>query len=194
MAAKVLTEAEIKRVLAVIAQRRHATRDRLIFQFTLLAGMRACEVAGLLTGDVLQADGTAMTEILLKASQTKGSKSRTVYVSKRLQKEIALYSVANRKGHVTALFVSQKTGCSFTARGVVLLLKCIYVDANAFGASSHSGRRTFLTRLAARGVSPFVMKELAGHKNMATTQRYVDIGEHQLRAALENGQSKSHKY
>jgi len=29
------------------------------------------------------------------------------------------------------------------------------------------------------------MKELAGHKNITTTQRYVDVGEHQLHAALE---------
>ena len=82
------------------------------------------------------------------------------------------------------LFVSQKTGRKFTAHGIVLLLKGIYVDANVYGASSHSGRRTFLTRLAERGISPFVMKELAEHKNIATTQRYVDVGEHQLRAAL----------
>lgn len=29
------------------------------------------------------------------------------------------------------------------------------------------------------------MKELAGHKSIATTQRYVDVGEHQLRSALD---------
>lgn len=185
MAAKVLTDAEIKRVLAVIAQRRHAARDRLIFQFTLLAGMRACEVAGLLIGDVLQVDGTTKTEILLKASKTKGSKSRTVYVSKRLQKEIDLYVQADGVDIVEPLFVSQKTGRTFTAHGLVLLLKGIYASANVFGASSHSGRRTFLTRLAERGISPFVMKELAGHKNITTTQRYVEVGDHQLRGALE---------
>ena len=185
MAAKVLTEAEVKRVLAVIAQRRHSDRDKLIFLFTLLAGMRACEVADLNVEDVLQVDGSAKTEIVLKASQTKGRNPRTVYVSKRLQKEIALYTVIRPKCAVGSLFCSQKTGSSFTAHGVVLLLKGIYADANVFGASSHSGRRTFLTRLAERGISPFVMKELAGHKNIATTQRYVDVGEHQLRGALE---------
>jgi len=105
MAAKVLTDEEVKRGLAVIAQRRHAARDRLIFQFTLLAGMRACEVAGLQIIDVLQVDETAKTEIVLKASHTKGSKPRTLYVSKRLQKEIALYAATRVKvlwGHYLA--------------------------------------------------------------------------------------------
>lgn len=133
----------------------------------------------------MQTDGLAKAEIALNSSQTKGRKSRTVYVSKRLQKEISTYVASNCESGVTALFVSQKTGRSFTAHGVVLLLKGIYADASVFGASSHSGRRTFLTRLAERGISPFVMKELAGHKNIATTQRYVDVGEHQLRAALD---------
>ena len=185
MAAKVLTDAEIKRVLAVIAQRRHSARDRLTFLFTLLAGMRACEVADLHFEDVLQVDGSIKNEIVLKASQTKGSNPRTVYVSKRLQKEIALYTAKRRHSAVGPLLTSQKTGRSFSAHGVVLLLKGIYADSNVLGASSHSGRRTFLTRLAERGISPFVMKELAGHKNIATTQRYVDVGEHQLRAALD---------
>ena len=112
------------------------------------------------------------------------NKARTVYVSKRLQKEIELYTATNREEAVGSIFNSQKTGRSFTAHGVVLLLKGVYLDANVFGASSHSGRRTFLTRLAERGISPFVMKELAGHKNIVTTQRYVEVGEHQLRAAL----------
>ena len=147
--------------------------------------MRACEVAGLFVEDVLQADGAAKAEISLKATQTKGSRPRRVYVSKLLQKEIITYAAESHLVDDRSLFISQKTGRRFTAHGVVLLLKGIYTEANVFGASSHSGRRTFLTRLAERGISPFVMKELAGHRNIATTQRYVDVGEHQLRAALE---------
>jgi integrase/recombinase XerD len=50
--------------------------------------------------------------------------------------------------------VSQKTGRAFIAHGIALLLKGIYMDASVFGASSHSGRRTFLTRLAERGIAP----------------------------------------
>ena len=58
--AKVLTEKELKRALALIAMRRHADRDRLALLLTHWAGMRVCEVAALTrdkvtgpTGDVL---------------------------------------------------------------------------------------------------------------------------------------------
>jgi site-specific recombinase XerD len=30
-----------------------------------------------------------------------------------------------------------------------------------------------------------VLAALAGHKNISTTQRYIEVGEHQLRAAVE---------
>jgi len=52
-------------------------------------------------------------------------------------------------------------------------------------ASNHSGRRSFLTDLAHKGVNVRVLAALAGHKNISTTQRYIEVGEHQLRAAVE---------
>ena len=53
------------------------------------------------------------------------------------------------------------------------------------GATSHSGRRTGLTNLAERGVGVRVLMALAGHSNMATTQRYIDLRPAMLKAAVE---------
>ena len=41
------------------------------------------------------------------------------------------------------------------------------------------------SRLAERGVSARVMMALAGHRNMATTQRYIDLRPGMLRNAVE---------
>ena len=60
-----------------------------------------------------------------------------------------------------------------------------YVDASIRSATSHSGRRTGLTNLAERGVGVRVLMALAGHSNMATTQRYIDLRPATLRAAVE---------
>jgi integrase len=53
----------------------------------------------------------------------------------------------------------------------------LYSALGFSGASSHSGRRTFVTRCAkniiAAGGSLRDVQELAGHASLATTQRYV---------------------
>ena len=64
-------------------------------------------------------------------------------------------------------------------------LNGIYKNAGISGATSHSGRRTGLTNLAERGVGVRVLMALAGHSNMATTQRYIDLRPAMLKAAVE---------
>lgn len=53
------------------------------------------------------------------------------------------------------------------------------------GASSHSGRRQFVTQLADRGINARLVQVLAGHKHLSTTQRYIDVNENALRNAVE---------
>ncbi len=83
------------------------------------------------------------------------------------------------------MFVSQKGRRGFTAHGMVMLLKRIYQFAGVSGASSHSGRRSFITKLASKGIAARVLQELAGHKHLGTTQRYIDVNDDMLRKAVE---------
>ena len=53
------------------------------------------------------------------------------------------------------------------------------------GASSHSGRRQFVTELADKGVHARVVQALARYKHLSTTQRYIHVNENKLRAAIE---------
>ena len=52
-------------------------------------------------------------------------------------------------------------------------------------ATSHSGRRTFITNLANKGVNVRVLAALAGHRHISTTQRYIELNEEVLKAAIE---------
>ena len=56
---------------------------------------------------------------------------------------------------------------------------CWYSDLGFIGASSHSGRRTFITNVAKKisavGGSMRDVQSLAGHSNLQTTQRYIEI-------------------
>lgn len=183
--AKTLNERELQRVLETAAKSKHAKRNRAILLLTHYAGMRIGEVAAVRFCDILAADGTVRDEINLSAAQTKGNRSRSVLLNERMKAELTAYVQSVKyKDTKQALFSTQRSA-AFTANSLTQIVNGIYRRAGLDGASSHSGRRTFLTNLAERGVSVRVMMALAGHRNMATTQRYIDLRPGVLRNAVE---------
>ena len=65
------------------------------------------------------------------------------------------------------------------------LFKRLYKIAGIDGASSHSGRRQFVTQLADRGINARLVQVLARHKHLSPTQRYIDVNESKLCGAIE---------
>ncbi len=89
--AKVLTEAERKRLLTVIANDRHGERNRLAVMLSFLAGLRVGEIAALKVNDVVDGEGRVRDQLRLNPAHTKGGVSRTIFLNKRLQREIRRY-------------------------------------------------------------------------------------------------------
>lgn len=82
------------------------------------------------------------------------------------------------------LFESQKGG-HFSANTMCQLFLDIHKAVGFKDASSHSGRRTYITRLANKGVGVRLLAELARHSHISITQRYIDVNSEQLSAAVE---------
>lgn len=184
--ARVLTEQEQRRLLAVVAGTRYAARNRMALMLSYLGGLRVGEIAGLKVGDVLDGDGKVREQVRLSSKITKGGHARTVFVNERLRKEVERYvaELGDRQRQPDLpLLVTQK-GKAFTANVLCQLLGNIYKLAGFDGASSHSGRRWFITKLAHNGVSAKVIMSLAGHKHLSTTQRYIDVNDDMLRRAV----------
>lgn len=182
--AQVLSDRDVKRVLAAIAKRSYGHRDRAMFMLTYLAGMRVGEVAALRVCDVYEADGSVKDHILLSKHQTKGNEARTVLLNMQVQEELRIYARTLSRKSEQPLFVS-KCGKQMCANSAVQVFGRFYKLAGLTNASSHSGRRSFITNLASKGVSVRVLAAACGHRNIATTQRYIEVGEHQIRAAIE---------
>lgn len=72
--------------------------------------------------------------------------------------------------------------CSSLQQLISSLIKSIGVK----GGSSHSGRRTFATRLADRGVDIRYIQYLLGHKVEQQTLAYIDSNEKRLRNILKS--------
>jgi integrase/recombinase XerD len=185
--AKTLTAVELRRVLDYVATRKHAARNRAVLLLMYYAGLRVGEAASLRVRDVVDNEGLVRNEFQLRADQTKGRHARTVFVSERLRKELTAYiAVTKFSSKNDKLFYSQKAASDgFTANTLTQHFHYLYKRAGVIGASSHSTRRTFITNLAAQGISVRVLASLAGHRSIATTQAYIDVNDDQKRKAVE---------
>ena len=185
--AKTLNQQELRKVLDYISTRKHAARNRAMLMTTFLSGMRVGEVSSLRMKDVIDAEGNVRNEIRLTPEMTKGDSARIVFVNERLRKELEQYLRIHKSNNPDSkLFYSQKkTSNGFNSNTLAQHFHFLYKRAGLDGASSHSGRRTFITNLASKGVGVRVLMNLAGHKSIATTQAYIDINDNMLRSAVE---------
>jgi integrase/recombinase XerD len=185
--AKTLTPPELRRVLDFVSSRKHAARNRAMLLMTHYAGMRVGEVAALRVEDVLDKDGNVRNEIRLDADQTKGNRGRVVVVGDKLRKELSKYLEIYKSAIPEhKLFYTQKRMREgFNANTLTQHFHHLYRAVGIEGASSHSGRRSFITNLASKGVGVKVLMTLAGHRHIGTTQAYIDVNSNQLRAAVE---------
>jgi integrase len=143
------------------------------------AGVRAKEIACLTWSMVTDAEGHIGDAIHLTNDASKGKRGgRTIPLNAALRE--ALVSLKAEQGEETAPHrraIHSERGDGYSAAAVQVWFGRLYRKLGFVGASSHSGRRTFIT-LAARkiiqcGGSLRDVQELAGHTSLATTQRYL---------------------
>jgi integrase/recombinase XerD len=194
--AKVLSEKEVRKVLLYIASHKHAARNRAMFVVLNATGMRVGELAAIRLSQVLTSTGEIVEEIRLSADQTKGSRSRVVVLNQKAQEEIKNYLMTRFKlkdlKAVTmtdtsrALFTTQKNpNRGFSSSTLAQHFHYMYKGAGITGASSHSSRRSFITKLSEMGVSVRVLMDLAGHRSLAVTQKYIESNPKLMRSAVE---------
>jgi integrase/recombinase XerD len=183
--AKTLTQAELDQVLRYVATRKFGLRDRTLLLTSHWSGMRVGEIAALRIADVRNDNGTIKAEVRLSAEQTKGKHPRTVFLPEKLREELAYYLRYRDASQpdIPLFFTAQRLG--FTANTLCQHFWWMYKRAGIAGASSHSGRRTFITNLANKGVGVRVLASLAGHRSIAVTQRYIDVNDSMKRNAVE---------
>ncbi len=184
--ARVPTEAEFKRLTAVVSQGRYGSRNRMALMLSYLAGLRVGEIASLRWGDLLDGEGKVREQLRLSAAVTKGGHARVVFLNARLRREIEQFrsSLPSSPPREQPVLVTQKRA-AFSANTLCQLMGGWYDHAGLDGGSSHSGRRWFITRLAHAGISPKAIMMLAGHRHLSTTQRYIDVNDDMMRSAVE---------
>lgn len=188
--AKVLSKEELKRLITVVDAGAHGERNRAALMLSHYAGLRVGEIAYLTVGDILNEDGSIVDQLHLNPAYTKGGIGRTVFVNAKLSKELKKYvrglsTLSTRLCGPDAPLIRSQKGGAFSPNSLCQLFGDLYRRAGIRGASSHSGRRGFISKLAHSGISVKVIMELAGHKNLTTTQRYIEVNDEMKREAVE---------
>jgi integrase len=172
--AKILSDNNIEDLLLYAAQTRYPRRNRVIVLLSVKAGLRAGEIAKLTWEMVIAPDGSIGTVIELRNHAAKKGSGRLIPIHTELRDAL----IAWRKLTDGTGIVRSERGERMLPASIVLWFAIAYRAIGLDGCSSHSGRRTFITRAARlvpkAGGSLRDVQLLAGHRSIQTTQRYID--------------------
>jgi integrase/recombinase XerD len=152
--AKMLTPKQETAVLTYLQTRRYPVRDRVMFLLSVKAGLRAKEMA-LLTWSMVTDSAGQVAEVLALPNRTsKGHRGGRLIPLNNLLRAVLveLHQLRGDAVHPERPVVASERGGPLTASSVTKWFLHLYRDVGMTGCSSHSGRRTFITR-AARKVS-----------------------------------------
>jgi integrase len=178
--AKILSPRSVRKLLTLAGHGRFPQRDRLIVLLATQAGLRACEIARLTWGMVLDPNGQVAPVLDVRASIAKRGTGRRIPMHPKLRKALVAWKAEQPADRLLpdAVVVPSLRGGAMRPNSIVnwFVAKCR--EAGLEGCSSHSGRRTFITSAARRahwaGASLRDVQMLAGHRSIETTQGYID--------------------
>ena len=177
--AKILTDKQIRAVLAELDTRRYPLRDRLMFLLSTKAGLRAKEIASITWSMVTNSEGEIASVIALENRATKGKSGRVIPMHPDLKVALeALHRERGDKVRPDLPIIHSERDRGLSPAAVVVWFHRLYAGLGMVGCSSHSGRRSFLTRAARKisevGGSLRDVQQLAGHASLSTTARYIE--------------------
>ena len=188
--AKIISDKQIRAVMAELETRRYPDRDRVMFLLSIKAGLRAKEVASVTWGMVTDAEGEIANVIALENRAAKGQSGRIIPLHPQLKAAlIALHRERGERVRPDLPIVHSERDRGLSPAAVAVWFHRVYSGLGMIGCSSHSGRRSFITRAARKigevGGSLRDVQQLAGHANLGTTARYIEADADAQRKLIE---------
>lgn len=185
--AKILTDAQFMELLEYVGSvSREPIRDYVILMLSYKAGLRACEIAGLTWRDVMDASGKIGIEsdefggdpcFAVPARIAKRGHGRSVPMHPALAAALAALKAAEGLP-LYGTIIKSRSGTAMTSNALRLYLQRLYVKSGLIGCSSHSGRRTFITKALRvannHDCSIKDVQAMVGHRYIDSTERYIE--------------------
>jgi integrase len=173
--AKILSALDVHQLLLFASRTRNPLRNRVIVLLSAKAGLRAGEIAALTWDMLADAQGRVGRVIELRDCAAKKGSGRLIPVHPELRDALMAWQIASAN---STYVVRSERGGQMTPLSVVVWFNRAFQKIGLKGCSSHSGRRTFITRAARlvhrAGGCLRDVQILAGHRSLKTTERYID--------------------
>ena len=152
--AKIVSPTQERAIVGYLDTTRYPARDRVMFLLSMKAGLRAKEIASLTWAMVTDAAGQVSETIHLENRASKGKTGgRTIPMHSDIHAAlVALQALCGDAVRPDRSIIFSERGGGLSPATVRLWFHRLYTSLKMDGCSSHSGRRTFITR-AARKVS-----------------------------------------
>jgi integrase len=174
--AKVLSSDHVEDLLVFARQTRHPIRNQVLVLLSVKAGLRAGEIAKLTWPMLAEPTGQIGTSLELLDRAAKKGSGRVIPIHRDLRG--ALVKLARLTLILDGPVIRSERGGSMRPISIACWFAKAYRTIGLEGCSSHSGRRTFITRAARlvhkAGGSLRDVQLLAGHRSIQTTQGYID--------------------
>lgn len=203
--AKTLTDDQLVELLGWVSRKtRFPERNTAIVLLSFKAGLRAREIAGLRWEHITDNTGviTDDQELALTNDATKGKSGRNIPIQPALRNALRALQVVERekgrggagdyvvtlsKGNLDLASRSSSISVLFNGKSKV---DGWYSSLGLVGCTSHSGRRTFITKTA-RNISRYGgsmedVRDLAGHSSLVMTSRYVEKNRRAMKDLIRN--------
>ncbi|MDQ2753490.1 MAG: site-specific integrase [Bacteroidota bacterium] len=163
---KLLNENELRKLFSALANKKH--KAMLFTAYS--AGLRVSEIANLMICDI----DSGRMQILVQ--NAKGKKDRYVNFSPVLLDILRAYIRQYKPRPRQYLFESEQTGLGYPPRTI----QQVFTNAKEKAGIQkevgiHSLRHSFATHLLEKGVDIRYIKDLLGHFDIKTTERYLHV-------------------
>jgi integrase/recombinase XerD len=181
--AAVLTDSDYSKIRKQIKSKKY----KLLLDIAWYTGERWGAIVKLQLADVYNSDGTPRELINFRARTRKATpdgkrKTRQVPVHGVLSECLSSYQPSES----TWLFPDRTGESPISLRWADMILRHAVDQAglSAKGISTHSTRRTFITKLAKRGVSLATIKKATGHTDLKVLSRYIEVTDDDVKEAI----------
>jgi len=175
---KALSEEDCVRVLDAAhntdwADAYERARAAAMIGLALYAGLRRSEILRLSFADVNLDDGWIR---VVRGKGRGGGKDRTTYAAPELAALLQTYLEERRRAHRSSVefFTARRGGHGVSERTFKRIVERVRATAGIH-FSLHRLRHSFVTMLLRRNVPIHVVRDLAGHRDIKTTERYTRV-------------------